>query len=148
MGRGRLSIPTEARAAFLTKEEGGCTVWMGTKGQNSHARIRETQGNRVISARRALYEARNGPVSDDLIVTSTCGNPRCVAPEHAVAAPIGQYDPKRVLRGERCGMAKLTPEEVLQIRRCGGTLKETAERFGVSMTQIGNIRSRRSWAHL
>lgn len=52
-------------------------------------------------------------------------------------------------RGEAVGSAKLTAEQVVQIRRIQGeTNRAIGDRFGVSEAQIRHIRSGRKWAHL
>ena len=51
-------------------------------------------------------------------------------------------------RGERHGMAKLTPGKVRAIRRSAGRVTDVARRFGISAPTVCDIRSGRSWAHL
>jgi predicted transcriptional regulator len=50
--------------------------------------------------------------------------------------------------GERHGSAKLTLQQVLQIRASQNvSQQELAERFGVYQSCISNIRAGRRWAH-
>ena len=55
-------------------------------------------------------------------------------------------------RGERHGAAKLTDQDVLEIRKlyaAGGViLRALSERFGVSVASIGYIVNRQTWKHL
>lgn len=51
-------------------------------------------------------------------------------------------------RGERHGMAKLTAEQVREIRAARGTLKRIAAQYGVAMATIHMIRSGQTWGHL
>lgn len=51
-------------------------------------------------------------------------------------------------RGERHGLAKLTAENVREIRASGETLGVLGARFGVSFQTISDIRCRNSWRHI
>lgn len=76
------------------------------------------------------------------------------------AYDTGLNDPeKHALPGETHHQAKLTREQVLEIRRryresgekfTGGdvTMAELAEEYGVSLATISNVINRRSWAHV
>jgi hypothetical protein len=51
-------------------------------------------------------------------------------------------------RGERCGKAKLTESQVVEILRSTERGCEIAKRFGISQQRVYNIRTRRDWAHV
>jgi hypothetical protein len=58
---------------------------------------------------------------------------------------------KRQPRGKTNGRAKLTPEQVIQIRqkrRLGISLGVLSKEYGVSKTTISWIAKRRLWKHL
>jgi hypothetical protein len=50
--------------------------------------------------------------------------------------------------GERNGSARLTREQVMQIRAAGDAHDRLARRFGVSPSAIGLIKRRERWTHL
>jgi DNA invertase Pin-like site-specific DNA recombinase len=55
------------------------------------------------------------------------------------------------LKGEAHGRAKLTADQVREIRRLraeGLTLKIIADMFGVHLSQISNVVRGKQWAHL
>lgn len=54
----------------------------------------------------------------------------------------------RQTRGEATGTARLTPDQVLEIRNSGLSLSNIASSFGISKTQAARIVRRESWAHL
>ncbi len=60
--------------------------------------------------------------------------------------------PDRVIRGERHVNAKLTEDDVREIRRlyAAGIAKQQglAERFGVSQVKVSQILLRKSWRHV
>lgn len=51
-------------------------------------------------------------------------------------------------RGERLPLAKLTEAMVLMIRKDDRPQKITAAEFGVSVTTISQVKSRKQWAHV
>ncbi len=53
--------------------------------------------------------------------------------------------PERTARGERHGNAKLTEADVEAIRFSTGTTREVGGLFGISATQVSNIRNGKSW---
>jgi hypothetical protein len=56
--------------------------------------------------------------------------------------------PERMARGARHGQAKLTAEQVWEIKTSQDTNRALATKFGVSRTLIGDIRTGRVWRHL
>lgn len=57
--------------------------------------------------------------------------------------------PDRWPKGESHGCARLTEEQVLEIRRPGsGNLSDLANRFGVSKAAVSMARGRHTWRHL
>lgn len=56
-----------------------------------------------------------------------------------------------VVRGEESGTAKLTQEEVSQIRRersNGSSLTDLSEKFEISIAQVSRVANGRQWRHL
>ena len=64
----------------------------------------------------------------------------------------GNYTcPESVKKGEKNGNAKLTADQVLDIRReysAGTRITTLARQYGVTMTHVGYIVHRRAWKHL
>ena len=66
--------------------------------------------------------------------------------QHAIDASL--YE---MARGERAGSAKLTEENVIEIRRmvaAGATHKDAAARFGIGRKAVTKIINRQRWAHV
>ena len=108
----------------------------------------------------------------DLHVLHTCDNPPCVNPAHLYAGTQqrniddmwerdrgpsglknGHYtQPECTLKGEQHGMARLTPEQVLEIRALylPGIISQSklAKRYGVTREHVREILHRRRWRHL
>ena len=51
-------------------------------------------------------------------------------------------------QGELNGNAKLTEEQVREIRICSGLQREIAARFGITQVMVSRIRLRKAWFHL
>jgi hypothetical protein len=72
---------------------------------------------------------------------------------HRRLAPAGwKPSPPVSARGERNGFAKLTEEEVREVYRLAWSgeywLREIAQRFHISISQVSLIKHRREWRHL
>jgi hypothetical protein len=84
-----------------------------------------------------------------------CGNPNCVNPSHLRWATCSENMADKLLhgteqRGERHGMAKLTAENVLAIRKLEGTAtqSEIGAMFGITNVTVCAIMKRRIWRWL
>lgn len=65
-----------------------------------------------------------------------------------LAAMRAKRGPSTFVPGENHSNAKLTNADVLEIRASDKTQRELAERFGVTVSSISNIRRGKSWTHL
>jgi hypothetical protein len=132
-----------------------CWVWTG----KIHYRGYGVQPNRrgETYAHRLAWTLVNGPIPEGMIVMHKCDNPPCVRPDHLMLGTKGEnsFDMKRkgrargsYLGGRRNPAAKLTPEQVAEIRaRVGGygTGRPLAREFGVSPSTITAIKAGRLW---
>jgi hypothetical protein len=119
--------------------------------------------NRTVRAHRAAYELFVGPIPTGQLVCHRCDTPACVNPEHLFLGSSAQNTadciekgrfpsgadhwshkfPEKVVRRGRHGMAKLTEEQVAEIRRCftgqRGEKVLLARKYGVTATAIGYL---------
>jgi hypothetical protein len=148
----------EVREAIRRRSEpttNGCWVWIGAA---AGERPFLTALGRNTSAARLSYAAFVGPIAVGLFACHHCDNPSCVNPEHlwlGTAADNNQDSARKGrkprLHGERSGTAKLTNEQVYEIRarsRGGERLIALAREFGVGDSAIAKIRDGQSWTHL
>ncbi len=146
-----------------------CWPWLGAADTNYDNRGRFWDGKRMVPAPRFALESVVGPIGA-LFALHGCDNANCVNPAHLrpgtpadnmhdasargtlsrAALRAVRLHPETVLRGERHPAAKLTDSDVFAIRRLVATTsrREIAERYGVCVTAINRIISRRSWSHL
>lgn len=136
-------------------KSGECWVWTGTKDPNGYGRL--NVANKPILAHRISWALNFGEITPDQHVLHRCDNPQCVRPDHlflgdqaannADMRAKGRFHPG-VSQGEKHGCAKLSEEQVREIRASSGPPQHTAERFGISRRTVRDIRAMRVWRHL
>lgn len=135
---------------------GDCWEWCGC--MNGSVPIMKYNG-RVANVRRLVLIDRGVPMKG-YIATYTCGNPKCVRPEHTARSTRGQMNRRimadmssatnalrsqRIAEVKRQTHAKLSQAEVDQIRASDDTHQDLAARFGVTKSLIGRIRRGEMW---
>lgn len=143
----------------------GCWIWTGSTDGHGYGQIREAgRGSRLLKAHRVSWVLHNGPLSDDVLVLHSCDNPPCVRPDHISPGTskdntqdslkrgrgVFQKHPEKHPRGERVFGAKLTEEQVSEIRRLraeGWTQTRLAIAFGVTQSSIWSILAGKTWQH-
>ncbi len=139
-----------------------CWVWTGAgvpKGYG-HLSIGGHQGD-MVYAHRASWEIHFGPIPEGLFVCHHCDNPRCVRPDHLfLGTPADNIDDMvrkgrqrgTSLSGERHNRARLTENDVRQIRRAYASgqegVSELARKFGVGISTIRHVVKRETWQHV
>ena len=116
-------------------------------------------GGKVANVRRLVLIERGVPMKGH-IATFTCGNPKCVNPEHTARSTRAQMNrriiagmsgatntlrAKRIAEAKRETHAKLTQVEVEQIRASNDRHEDLAKRFGVAKSLIGRIKRGEIW---
>jgi hypothetical protein len=103
----------------------------------------------------------NGPIPEGLVICHRCDNPSCVNPAHLFLGTHADNVADKMRKGrhrtnphkgEDHRSAKLTQEQVLEVRRrfaVGGISKAALGReYGVTQTTIDHIILRATWRHL
>lgn len=130
-----------------------------------------------MSAHRASYLAHVGEIPDRMCVCHSCDNPACVNPDHlflgthldnmrdrsekcrCYSAPgaknpnfggkhYSKKTPEKIIRGEDCRHSILSATSVAEIRSLQKPYQEIARIYGVSISAIGRVKRRESWAHV
>lgn len=156
-----MEAPVEIRfQRFLCDpDSNGCINWNGAADRDGYGQIGggKLRPEKMLKAHRVAFEIANGPFDPDKQVCHTCDNPRCCNPEHLFLGTnqentADRHQKLRDAACERSGVAKLTAEEVLQIRdryACGGaSMRSIAKDFGVSMATVQRITTRTTWSRL
>lgn len=151
-----------------------CWIWLpaaSLKGAHGHRYPRWSIGSRTDNTRRFvlvtrwIYEQLRGPIPPGLLVCHTCDIPECVNPDHlwlgTVKANVADMrnkgrdnytGPNNPYRGPHTWSAKLTPEQVREMRQLFATGKWTkhalAERYGVHRVTVIGILRGDFWTHV
>lgn len=125
-------------------------------------------GNKKMRSHRLSYEIAHGSIPQGMCICHKCDNRKCVNPSHlfmgttqqntqdrhlkkrnATGKRHGAYTkPESRLPGSRNGQAKLTVEQVREIRRLrkrGYSFSQLSGNFDISKSQISNIIRNKSW---
>jgi len=134
-----------------------CWPWTGARYRAGYGRIRRGRVQRV--AHREAFEIAFGQiVPRELMVCHRCDNPPCCNPSHLFlgTAADNNGDRKRKgrnkdQRGELHPMAKVTANDVLEMRRMrasGAMFKDIGARFGVTAQAAYFAVTGKSWSHI
>lgn len=133
----------------------GCWQWTGYRGQNGYGRL--NIAGRPVLAHRISWELHNEPITSDQHVLHRCDNPPCVRPDHlflgdqaannADMRAKGRFRPGAT-HGSEHWAAKLTENDVREIRASSDHPQQIADRFGISRRTVRAIRAMQSWRHL
>ena len=143
-----------------------CWLWRGATNSSGYG-VMQKDGRR-IRAHRFAYELTYGAIPEGLFACHRCDNPLCVRPDHLflgtpadnahdmirkgrhVWFPVDKPAPPRSARGEQHGRAKLTAEQVAEIRRIHASERlshqKLAERYGINKSTAGRIVRGQLWA--
>lgn len=156
----------------LRESESGCWEWAGQSMKAGYGRIDLKNypdwPQSVVLVHRVVYQLCVGPVPDGMVVCHRCDNPPCCRPDHLflgtnsdnIADKIskgrqaaGQSVRKNHehLRGEVIVTAKLTAEQVMEIRRreaAGEHPDSIAADHGTSRDYVVAIARGDCWTHL
>lgn len=159
MGRVALLIVSKEYFEFGSKkieyeiDENGCfNCLSGTSQRSGHIGI-YAEGKQY-RAHRYIYQKLVGEIPDGYVVRHTCDNPKCINPAHLLTGTHAQNVRDRVERGrsaigERNGRAKLTEQEVKEIKYIKSLNNKTLSYiYGVDQKVIRKIKRGESWKHV
>lgn len=137
-----------------------CWTWIAGKDRDGYGAFALSQ-HKKVKAHRYSYLLTYGDLPSNMHVCHKCDNPTCVRPDHLFLGTDADnikdmMDKQRnvVLRGSKSGRAKLTEDQVEEVKKFIGILspKELAEKFSekynVAKGTIDNITYNRTWKHI
>lgn len=134
---------------------GGCHICTShCADDRGYPQIRPSgRGGRCTRLTRVVYEAVYGPIPAGQVVRHSCDNPGCINIDHLLLGTQQDNVDDRETRGrgakgEKHGRAKLTVENVREIRASTATRAELAAKFGVSRSAIQMVQNRKNWQHV
>jgi hypothetical protein len=129
---------------------GDCWLWTGFK-TKGYGKI--CINKKKHFAHRLMYILYNGTIPDGMVVRHTCRG-KCVNPEHLEIGTQAENMKDMVRdgtsnRGERNIGAKLTADQVLEIRHRSNELQsELAKEFRVNIRTVYDIIRGTTWKHI
>lgn len=159
----RTPLDERFRSRFFIEPNSGCWLWEGSVSTTGYGVIgRGGRGGTNIFAHRLSWELHRGPIPEGVgphgtCVLHKCDTPMCVNPAHLflgsqadnmadLVAKGRQAKNRRLPKGERHPNAKLTENDVSEIKSCRDSGVTMSKRFGVSPAHISRIRLGQSWA--
>lgn len=146
---------------IVSSEPDGCYEFNSHHDADGYARIKEgKRGGKSFAAHRFAWELENGPIPDGMCVLHRCDNPGCVRVSHLFLGTLA--DNMRDMEAKGRGihpsftgsehpMAKLSEDDVIEIRKLYGKgirADAIAKRYGIALTTVYNVATRRSWKHI
>jgi hypothetical protein len=132
----------------------GCWLWNGAGVPNKWGYCRiKSDGKKLQMVHRVAYEFHRGPIPAGLFVCHRCDVPICVNPDHLFLGTnadnvADKVRKERQVRGVKSSKAKLSPEQVLEIRASIAGARALGRQYGITHTTVGQIRQHKSWKHL
>lgn len=173
LNRTRRPVTLAVLDRFLPNVERGaldsCWAWTGKTDKDGYGVFYFAGGD--YRAHRVAYEAAFDTAPGNLCVCHRCDNPRCVNPDHLFLATSEENTadrhakrrdaagdrsgarlyPERVARGEQHGAARLTEQDVLDIRTAvdgGASYAALGRKYGVTWSTVKFVHTRRTWRHV
>lgn len=164
----RYSIPNDDRFWDKVEKTVYCWEWKASKTKFGYGKFRNKL---AYTAHRYSYFIHFGEIMKDMHVCHKCDNPSCVNPDHLFIGTMqdnmrdrdnknrtakgirngSNTKPERRARGSRCGSAKLTENDVIEIRKMylkDHNRQKIADVFSVTAMTIYYIVKYETWKHV
>lgn len=125
----------------------GCWEWSRAINTSGYAWVRWHGKSRALS--RIVWSMVNGEITSGLMVLHKCDNRRCVNPDHLFLGTNADNMADMAAKGRSPrSQAKLTVDQVRDIRESNVTHQLLAAQYCVSPVTIQNVILRKTWRHI
>lgn len=153
MARGKRPVPPSEFWSRVRRAD-GCWEWLGKPGKAGYGEA-SINGLRFY-AHRVAYSLTHPDWEWDSHILHRCDNPSCVNPDHLYSGTDADNVADMVVRGRARGAprgilhpsAKLTPEQVAEIRTRRLRQGQAARLYGVNPSHVWAIRAGHKWRHV
>jgi hypothetical protein len=127
----------------------GCRLWLGARSGSGYGNIK--RGGKNWQAHVEAFESVHGPGSAiGKMIRHSCDIKLCVERTHLLGGTAQDNSDDAVARGltasgERHPAAKLTRRIAARIKTAKGTQRDIAFRFGISQSQVSDIKTGKAW---
>lgn len=134
------------------EKETACWIWTGSANDKGYPSI--GIGRKSYNVCRVNYARYNGKIPSNTVIRHKCDTPKCVNPDHLIPGTqkdnvADMIERDRFYRGERNFNAKLTKDQVRDVRtthgKQGGSLVATSRDLNVSYSTVARILRGKSW---
>ena len=145
----------EERFWRKVRKTDGCWMWDATRLERGYGVI--SNKGRFLRAHRVSYELHYGSIPTDMCVLHSCDNPSCVRPDHLRLGSRADNAADKVAKkrhafGERHGKAKVSDQQVLEMRQLYRTgqmrVCDLARKYGLRDASICLILAGINFKHL
>ena len=145
---------------MIDRPQTPCRMWAGNTDKDGYGTTYRP-GRGKVRVARATWEDAHGPLPAGVLICHSCDTPGCYELSHlfpgtpaANSADMVAKGRQPHMAGSRNGQAKLTPEQVAEIRatvkplgagKGKGGLRAAARRYGVSIGTISPLLAGKTW---
>lgn len=153
-----MTMFSEEWIAARCEEDGDCLLWKLQVSDSKRPIYKPLQpdGRKPsIQVARKVWERKHGPIPPGMLITVSCGNPRCL--EHLEMITTAERNSRqwraqdnrarktRAVTATGRKRAKLDMEKARYIRASDATIKEVAQELGVSFQLVSRVRRGVAW---
>ena len=145
----KIKFLTLERIKERSTEEGECHIWNGPWHRQGYPMVRWAQTQSMRTTHSAIWELLGNTVpgkSDKAKLTRSCGNIKCVNPEHIVLKNMSDVMREAKQTGKGC---RFTPDEIRAIRNdydsnfYYGCIRDLAIKYNCKESHMWSICKRR-----
>lgn len=129
----------------IPEPNSGCHIWIGDATVHGYGLLR-WQGKRMYAHRLSWSAHNKQPIPDGMSICHRCDNPHCINPEHLFLGTHQENMADAVTKdrfpaGNRHWNAKLSDDDVRNIRNSNLYQHEIASLYGITQGHVSEIKS-------